>query len=263
MKHKLRDIMVQLIDTSGISFLYRWYVRKKGPLVRVIAFHDVADAMWFEEVVTMLTTHYNVITPAQFERSEFDHQKINVLLTFDDGYQSWIDNCLPILETYKLKGLFFINSGLLDIAENADTADFIQKRLYISPKEPLTWTGTQELIVKGHSLGGHTVTHPHVALLEEMEIRTEVVDDKQRIESMLGITLSHFAYPFGRKQDFSAKTIELVKEAGYTYQYSAITGFAGIQKQGILPRTLVEKDQQIRLLRRWIDGAYDVVELLK
>ena len=208
MKHKLRDIIVILIDTFGISFLYRQYIRTKSPLVRVIAFHDVADSVWFEEVLTMLITHFNVITPAQFERSEFDHQKINVLLTFDDGYQSWIDNCLPILETYTLKGLFFINSGLLDIAENDDTADFIKQRLYISPKEPLTWTGARELIAKGHSVGGHTVTHPHVASLSEPETRKEIVEDKQRIESMLNHTVTHFAYPFGREEDFSEKIIE-------------------------------------------------------
>ena len=59
--------------------------------------------MWFNDVVSMLVENFNVITPEQFRNREFDREKINVLLTFDDGYKSWVTTVLPILEENKIR----------------------------------------------------------------------------------------------------------------------------------------------------------------
>ena len=261
MKHIIRDFLVSVISISGVTFVYQKIKRRKGPLVRVLCFHDVSDKKWFEEVVGMLVKNYTVITPTQFHNQEFNQNRINILLTFDDGYQSWIDTCLPIWESFNLKGLFFINSTLLDIAHDEQKIEvYMRDRLLISPKKPLTWNGAHQLVVEGHSVGGHTVTHPNLALLTAKEVYGEVLGDKSKLESELGIEITDFAYPFGTARYFTQETMNEVARAGYTKQYSAITGFYR-PSLDILFRTLIEKNQSTRSVKKWVDGGYDLFKL--
>jgi len=239
-------------------------MRTKGPLVRVIAFHDVGDKKWFSDVLAMLNQNFNVITPAQFNAKEFDSKKINILLTFDDGYQSWIKNCVPILEAYNFKGLFFINSGLLDSAQDTEVvATYMTERLLISPKMPLTWEGAKMLAVQGHSIGGHTVTHPNLATKNREEQSTEITNDKRRIEEMLGTRIQDFAYPFGTKNHISSEAVTEVANAGYQNQYSAVSNFSTLKNQRVIPRTLIEKQQKSTGIKKWIEGGYDMFNLIK
>lgn len=263
MKHKLRDSIIFIIDTLGISFLYRRYLRAKGPLVRVIAFHDVADAVWFEAVINLLVSQYHVITPEQFRTREFHPDKVNILLTFDDGYQSWIDTCVPILERFKLKGLFFINSGLLEGADDTQKTNvFMKDRLHITLKNPLSWKGVSMLVACGHTIGGHTITHPDLSTLTEEDLNQEIHFDKKNTEQMLGSTLIDFAYPFGTSKHFNRQVIACAKRAEYLYQYSAISGFYD-HTDGPIHRTLLEKNQPISQINRWIKGGYDIFSAIK
>ncbi len=61
-------------------------------------------------------------------------------------------------------------------------------------------------------IGGHSVSHPRLDTLSEAEQRTEIVDDRHRLEAFVGRKVRSFAYPHGR---YSARTAALVAEAGY------------------------------------------------
>lgn len=259
MKQYIRDILIFLIVALRITAVHRFFMFKKGPLVRVVVFHDVANRQWFARCIEALIQKYNVITPLEFHSKTFDPQRINILLTFDDGYQTWMDNCLPVLEAYNRKGLFFINSGLLDIASDSDgVIEYVQNRLHISPKNPLTWEGARILVAHGHTIGGHTVTHPNLALLDTEEVQKEIIEDKQRIESILGISLQDFAYPFGRNVNWSIDTMHVAQEAGYSSIYTADTGYVDLTQSHTINRVCIEKDQPVRSIMWWIEGGYDI-----
>jgi peptidoglycan/xylan/chitin deacetylase (PgdA/CDA1 family) len=263
MKHFVRDVIIFLIDVTGISAVYRFFMRKKGPLVRVLCFHDVANAQWFGDVIGMLVREFNVVTPEQFNAKSFSNSKINLLITFDDGYKSWTDICLPILKTYEVKALFFVNSGILDVAsDKIMSAKYFQNNVLVSPKEPLTWDHAKELIAQGHTIGGHTVHHVNLAKCDKDKTVAEIEEDKKRHEEMLGVQLSDFAYPFGTKKHFTNETTGVAAKAGYQRQYSAITGFATSADIQI-PRTLIEKDQSIGGVHSWVLGGYDCFCALK
>jgi len=262
MMHKLRDLIIWLISISGVSYLYRKYHQKQGSLVRVLCFHDVSDGVWFEEVIKMISENYHLLTPEQFKAKQFSVEKINILLTFDDGYQSWIDNCLPVLNKCHAKGIFFINSGLLDIAEDANKVEgYMRERLLITPKKPLTWEGAKQLVDSGHTIGGHTVSHPNLSKLSAAEAQREINEDKHCLESQLNIILQDFAYPFGTKKHISTDLSKYVKTV-YSYQYSAMTDFVKWE-DGLIPRTLIEKSQPIGQIKGWIKGSYDLWYKLK
>lgn len=245
---------------SGLTYWYRQRKRRKGPLVRVLCFHDVADRAWFEQIIMLCVQRYHVLSPDQFHARDFHQDKINLLLTFDDGYQSWVDTVLPVLHAQQIRGLFFINSGLLEAAVTGVSDQYMSDRLYLTPKLPLTWSTAKTLLAAGHTIGGHTVQHQSLGQITEAEIRREVHDDKQTIEDTLAIKISDFAYPYGTAADMSITAQAIIQAAPYRYQYSGCTDFVLPDRHfsSVIPRTLLERNQPVWSVRQWIEGGYDM-----
>ncbi|MGH9896156.1 MAG: polysaccharide deacetylase family protein, partial [bacterium] len=61
-------------------------------------------------------------------------------------------------------------------------------------------------------IGGHSVTHPFLPLLDREGQRREIVENKLRLEELIERPLRHFAYPHGQ---LTEETVALVKQAGY------------------------------------------------
>jgi peptidoglycan/xylan/chitin deacetylase (PgdA/CDA1 family) len=204
-----------------------------------------------------------VLTPEEFHTRTFSSDRINVLITFDDGYDSWLRVVSPVLDQYGYKALFFINSGLLDVSGDRRSLEvYLKENLKLSPKIPLTWEGAEMLMKKGHTIGGHTVHHKSLRNIPREAVQTEVVDDKNVLEKKLSITITDFAYPFGISRDYSRDTEALIRTAGYQYVYIAEPGFVQ-NASGHLPRTLIESNQSVASIRRWLYGSYDLFVFLK
>ncbi len=263
MKRFIRDICVFMISLLGGAYLYRLSKNGKTPLVRVLAFHNVANPIWFEAVLQLLKREYSVISPSDFRNGNFMKNKVNVLITFDDGYDSWVTECLPLLKKYGIQGIFFINSGLLDSAGKGEVlTEYMKSNLKLSPKVPLTWEGVRRLKEEGHTIGGHTVHHQSLASLPTHTMKAEILEDKISLESRLGSDILDFAYPFGTHTDYSMETEKAVRAAGYSFVYTAEPGFCDSVTSHI-PRTLLEEGQPISQVRRWILGSYDLFTAIK
>jgi peptidoglycan/xylan/chitin deacetylase (PgdA/CDA1 family) len=261
---RLRNVGVRLIDVCGISASYRTRIHASRPLVRVIVFHDVLDRGWFESMVVALTHAYHVITPDEFLAGTFNPEKINVLLTFDDGYQSWVDVVLPVLQKHEVTGIFFINSGLIDAyADQEKQTTYVEKRLLLSPRRTLSWDGARTLARMGHRIGGHTTTHARLSAVSEETQQIEIVDDKKRIEEILGVPVIFFAYPFGQSGDYTETTMRFTRECGYTYAFTTEAGFADVKHAHRIPRLCIEDGLSPKVLRSWIEGGYDIFYSIK
>lgn len=262
-KHLVRDIFILLVSVTGKLKKYQTKQKENGPLVRVLCFHDVVDKVWFESVINLLVSDYYLLTPEDFHNKNFSPEKINILITFDDGYQSWVDNALPALEENNLKALFFINSGLLNIAEGKeDVSAYMKESLRITPKRAIDWRGAKKILEDGHTIGGHTTHHADLAQLTPEKLVEEIKKDKEVIEENLNTRIVDFAYPFGTEKHFNNKVCAEVSSAGYTYVYTAVTGFSSENNLEI-PRTLVEKKQNLKSLKLWIEGGYDIFTISK
>lgn len=262
LKHTIRDACVVLFSVTGAAYLYRRRIAKKSPLVRIVVFHDVPDRAWFEETVGMLTRFFHVISPSDFNTNRLSQEKINILLTFDDGYKSWVDVALPVLKKHSIKALFFLTSGLLDVTGNPEVEQkFIKKRLHLKYRKPLSWADAKVLLEDGHTVGGHAKKHEHLARVRPDRAVRSIKEDKEAIESKLGVTLTDFAYPFGTKRHVNNEVMNLVREAGYTRAYTAISRFVSENDGFLIPRMCIEKDMPQRRLRRWIMGSYDLFDI--
>jgi peptidoglycan/xylan/chitin deacetylase (PgdA/CDA1 family) len=90
-------------------------------------------------------------------------------------------------------------------------------------------------------IGAHTVNHPSLASLSLESQRNEIVKSKARLEDVVGCPVTSFAYPYGKRSDYSAQTIALVREAGFTCACSNFPGRVTRSTDAFqLPRLQVE-----------------------
>lgn len=78
----------------------------------------------FIKHLLFLKKHCNIISLNQFFHNEFKKDKINVAITFDDGYWNNYNIAKPILEELKVPATFFI-TGVNNTNENILWADFV------------------------------------------------------------------------------------------------------------------------------------------
>jgi peptidoglycan/xylan/chitin deacetylase (PgdA/CDA1 family) len=84
----------------------------------------------------------------------------------------------------------------------------------------MSWDGARELLRLGHSVGGHTVTHPILARLGEEGQRLEIGGCLQRLRAELGVPVDTFAYPSGHPGSFDGTTTSLLSEHGVEWAFS-------------------------------------------
>jgi peptidoglycan/xylan/chitin deacetylase (PgdA/CDA1 family) len=79
---------------------------------------------------------------------------------------------------------------------------------------PLTWNEV-EAFSKSVSavLGAHTINHPSLGALSFTEQKKEIEDSIISLKSKLKISVEHFSYPFGSKDDYNKETLEIVKRS--------------------------------------------------
>jgi len=127
-----------------------------------------------------------------------------IILTFDDGYQSFYDNAFPLLKKYHMKAVQFVITQV-------ETAPAY-----------LNWNEIIELDKSGLvEIGAHTRNHPNLPDLSQAAIIDEIRGSKKDIETHLGHTIHWFAYPYGSYNSF---IIQEVKNVGFLGAASTIYG---------------------------------------
>lgn len=104
-------------------------------------------------------------------------------------------------------------------------------------------------------VGAHTVTHPMISTLPTALQRDEIQQSKTSLEKILGRPVISFAYPYG---NYSAETVPIVREAGFTCACSTLPGVVGRDNDRFqLPRVQIEDwdgEEFSRKLSLWFDG---------
>ncbi len=88
----------------------------------------------------------------------------------------------------------------------------------------LNWMEVKEMHSAGIRFGAHTVTHPILSRLSLDEVAREIRQSKRAIENILQESITTFAYPSGRPQDFNAEIKDIVKQEGFRCAVSTMPG---------------------------------------
>ena len=93
---------------SFFSLIPKFILRYR---VRILAFHDVKDKTKFEKLINYLNRNYNIISMEDFKRHVLEKNplpKYSLIITFDDGDISVLENGLPVLKKYNCPATVFI-----------------------------------------------------------------------------------------------------------------------------------------------------------
>jgi peptidoglycan/xylan/chitin deacetylase (PgdA/CDA1 family) len=238
------------------------------PVARFVTFHDIpdeADAN-FRATLRFLKQNTNVISLDEFFAGRLSRKKINTVITFDDGYKSWIYSALPALKQLGLPATFFVSSGFLSLSGD-DEAQFIRSKLKTSRKTSggLSETDLREIANKNFTIGGHTCNHLNLAEIRDMaELKREIFPDKLRLESIIGKEINYFAYPFGAHCNPNNDLVGLLKEAGYKGALTTAPGFnTSGSNRHLLCRELTGVPISLCVFKARVQGSYDGVTLLR
>jgi peptidoglycan/xylan/chitin deacetylase (PgdA/CDA1 family) len=121
----------------------------------------------------------------------------------------------------------------------------------------MTWDQARDL---SHdplvTIGAHTRTHPILSRLDPDRLQEEVLGGKVDIESRLGLPVTEFAYPNGRRIDIDDRSIALVRNAFRT----AVTTVSGLNPAGqdrfLLKRIGIGNADSDRRFRALASGIY-------
>ncbi|CAM3840908.1 polysaccharide deacetylase family protein [Cohnella lubricantis] len=115
-------------------------------------------------------------------------------MSYDDG-QGADRRLVDIFNRYGIRGTFHLNSGLLGESDRV-TAEEV-RALYA-----------------GHEVSAHTLTHPTIARCPNEQIVHEVMEDRRRLEQLVGYTVRGMSYPNG---SHSRRIRELLPGLGIEY----------------------------------------------
>ena len=118
----------------------------------------------------------------------------SVCITFDDGCETDLIAAAPILKELGCRATFYLTAGFLG------TPGYLRSEQ------------VQELDALGFEIGCHSMTHPYLPDLSELELRREIADAKTQIEQVLGQAVEHFSCPGGR---YDRRTLEMARHAGF------------------------------------------------
>ncbi len=161
-------------------------------------------------------------------------KKAIVSLSFDDGYLDHYTQAVPILDSFGMKGTFYI------ITEKMKTAD----SGYLDTDKVLG------LYQRGHEIGSHSVNHPYVMTYgwNAWQVKSSKTDLEK-----LGIVVTSFAYPYGRSNFFYRKKVQA---SGFTNARAVGGRFNGATTdQYRLGSRFVNRNTTLEEVRGWISEA--------
>jgi len=79
----------------------------------------------------------------------------------------------------------------------------------------LTWDQIKEMSKNDISFGAHTVNHPILSRISIEMAEREIQESKKNIEEKLGNPITSFAYPFGKKAQYSSDLFPVLEKLGF------------------------------------------------
>ena len=154
-----------------------------------------------------------------------------VALTFDDGYQNFIEYALPVLQHYNFPAIVYVLTKML-----GQPAQWLADSGHETPR---LMSADELRFIKNHGVevGLHGATHQRLSHCDEKQLREEISLSKDELEALLQEPVEHFCYPYG---DLSLNAVSQVSDAGFKTATTCIRGLASVSDHPLLlPRKAI------------------------
>lgn len=227
MKYYLSLLLLLILPYRGEFLTTRDVSQKKNEqkIVPTFVYHRFGDDRYpstnisndaFESHLRHLKDNgYQTLTFSEsigYLKSRRKSQKM-ACLTVDDGYKSFIENGLPLLQKYGFTATVFINTASVG---NPDYLD---------------WEQLKTLNAAGIEIGNHSDSHAYF-LSDTLDITREqfgadLIKSQTLIENNLGIVPKTFAYPYGEFDEQMKTIVQGMGFVGAAAQSSGVSSASG------------------------------------
>jgi peptidoglycan/xylan/chitin deacetylase (PgdA/CDA1 family) len=128
----------------------------------------------------------------------------SAVLTFDDGFHTWLTAAVPLLRRLGVPATFYVCPGWFRTPQHPDVPGE-EGRL-------LTAEEAGDLLKAGMELGSHSNVHADLRELGDEALRDDLASSKAGVEAITGRPCRTVAYPFGM---FGDREERAASEAGY------------------------------------------------
>jgi peptidoglycan/xylan/chitin deacetylase (PgdA/CDA1 family) len=153
-------------------------------------------------------------------------------LTFDDGYEDFLQNAVPVLERFGFSATVFVVVGMLGGENRWEFHGDPRPRMNL-----LGVDGVREVAARGMEVGSHTMTHPKLLGLESGPLEEEVSGSRRVLGEVLGEPVDGFCYPYGF---LDGASVQAVRRARYAYACAVVV--RAERNAYDLPRVTVAED---------------------
>ena len=197
-----------------------------GPSKRALMLHSICEPLSAEEATYYIGPRrfsrmmrwframgYKTAKTAQWLQNEMSER--DVLLTFDDGYDDLYEELLPRVIEHRYTPVIYL------VAERIGASNVWDQARGVRARNLLTLAQIREMQKHGVEFGSHSLTHAWLPDVSDAQLRREVRDSKSRLEDMLGVEVTSFAYPFG---GVDRRVRSAVADAGYKLAFTTLPG---------------------------------------
>jgi peptidoglycan/xylan/chitin deacetylase (PgdA/CDA1 family) len=160
--------------------------------------------------------------------SSSQSKKHRILLTFDDGFHSFIDVVLPELIKRKIPAIMFVSTGHIGNRQgwitdpaHRDWNEYVMTAARIKKLS----------LVTGIQIGSHCISHKRLTDLADSESKAEIFDSKKTLENITGRSISLLSFPHG---DFNANHLAFARMAGFRKAFSISPNHAHVFRDDFL-----------------------------
>jgi peptidoglycan/xylan/chitin deacetylase (PgdA/CDA1 family) len=143
-----------------------------------------------------------------------------LVVTFDDGYENFATQAMPILRRVGFTATVFLVGNQIGGTNEWDHRGGDVVEPLLSAQQ------IRECRDEGIEFGSHTLDHADLVAVSSAESRRQVFESKSRLEEIVGKPVYTFCYPYGRK---TAETITMVRDAGYRLACSVRGGYNTVE----------------------------------
>jgi peptidoglycan/xylan/chitin deacetylase (PgdA/CDA1 family) len=123
----------------------------------------------------------------------------------------------------------------LPLAERQQVAESIADANGVDNHEQIMMSQSdiRDVWRSGMDIGAHTVRHPILSNLDDVDAQSEIQNSKLELEEIIDAKVAGFAYPNGKLgRDFDKRDAELAKQAGF--EYAVTTDWAAASRKSDL-----------------------------
>lgn len=184
--------------------------------MRIVMYHSIADnpndphavapAEFARQIEELVRSGCDVIDlPEALQDLRSGNYPGKVVLTFDDAYEDFLLNAVPILKKHNLPATVFAPTGLIGKTAIWDTHD--------KSKLLMNWEQLKEIHRLGFGVGSHTVSHPNLIRCDAHQLAHELEYSLDILQQRLDKVTPVLSYPGGH---FTKRERKAAQQAGYS-----------------------------------------------